>query len=83
MRVIFLGLIHVSDKIKVPPLSEYEPSVCNTVQKLCQLRENLYSCHIYIDMTDANAMLNEGCVLLVFVSCIFVFKCMLKCIFSV
>ena len=48
-------------KIKVPPLSGYELSVCNTVRELCQLRDNLYSCDICIDMTDINAMLNEVC----------------------
>ena len=25
--------------------------VCNTMRELCQLRNNLYSCDIYIDMT--------------------------------
>ena len=55
------------NKIKVPPLSKHESSVCNTVLELCQLRDNLYSCDIYIDMTmshhmaDATAMLNEVC----------------------
>ena len=34
--------------------------VCNT-RELCQLRDNLYSCDIYIDMTDINAMLNVVC----------------------
>ena len=49
------------NKIKVPPLSVYESSVCNTVRELCQLRDILYSCDICIDMTDINAMLNEVC----------------------
>ena len=48
-------------KIEVPPLSVYELSVCNTVRELCQLRDNLYSCDIYIDTTDINAMLNVVC----------------------
>ena len=47
-----LGLIHVLNQIKVPPLSVYESSVCNTVCELCQLRHNLYSCDICIDTTD-------------------------------
>ena len=41
-----LSLSHVLNKIKVPPLSVYELSVCNTVRELCQLRDNLYSCDI-------------------------------------
>ena len=49
------------NEIEVPPLSVYELSVCNTVRELCQLRDNLYSCDTYIDMTDINAMLNEVC----------------------
>ena len=49
------------NKIEVPPLSVYELSVCNTVCELCQLRDNLYSCDMYIDMTDINAMLNVVC----------------------
>ena len=49
------------NKIKVPPLSVYELSVCSTVRELCQLRDNLYACDIYIDMTDNNVMLNEVC----------------------
>ena len=49
------------NKIEVPPLSVYELSVCNTVRELCQLRDNLYSCDMYIDMTDINAMLNVVC----------------------
>ena len=53
------SLIHVLNKIKVPPLSESESSVCNTVRELCQLRDGLYSCDIYIDMTDVTATLNE------------------------
>ena len=56
-----LSLLHVLNKIEVPPLSVYESSVCNTVRELCQLRDNLYSCDIYIDMTDINAMLNVVC----------------------
>ena len=51
-----LSLLHVLNKIEVPPLSVYELSVCNTVRELCQLRDNLYSCDIYIDTTDINAM---------------------------
>ena len=47
------------NKIKVPPLSVYELSVCNTVRELCQLRDNSYSCNICIDMTDITAMLND------------------------
>ena len=42
-------------------LNVYELSVCNTVSGLCQLRDNSYSCDIYIDMTDTNAMLNVVC----------------------
>ena len=49
------------NKIEVPPLSVYELSVCNTVSELCQLRGNLYSCDISIDITDINAMLNVVC----------------------
>ena len=58
-----LRLIHdnLLIKIKVPPLSVYEIYVCNTVRELCQLRYNLYSCDIYIDITDITAMLNEVC----------------------
>ena len=56
-----LSLLHVLNKIEVPPLSEHELSVCNTVRELCQLRDNLYSCDIYIDTTDINAMLNVVC----------------------
>ena len=52
-----MNLIHVLNKIKVPLY--YELYVCNTVRKLCQLRDNMYSCDIYKDMTDINAMLNE------------------------
>ena len=48
-------------KFEVPPLSVYDLSVCNIVRELCQLRDNLYSCDIYIDMTAINAMLNEIC----------------------
>ena len=44
------------------PLSVYyEVSVCNTVSELCHLRDNLYSCDIYIDITDIAAMLNDEC----------------------
>ena len=53
--------MHVLNKIKVPPLSVYESSVCNTVRDLCQLRDNLYSCHICIDINDITAMLNDVC----------------------
>ena len=53
--------IHVLNKIKVPPLSVYELYVCNTVRELCQLRENLYSCDIYIDITKITALLNKVC----------------------
>ena len=53
-----LSLLHVLNKIKVPPLSVYELSVCNTVQELCQLRDNLYSCDININITT---MLNDVC----------------------
>ena len=56
-----LSLLHVLNKIEVPPLSVYELSVCNTVRELCQLRDNLYACDIYIDMTDSTAMLNVVC----------------------
>ena len=56
-----LSLLHVLNKIEVPPLSVYELSVCNTVRELCQFRDNLYSCDIYIDTTDINAMLNVVC----------------------
>ena len=54
-----LTFIHVLNKIEVPPLSVYELSLCNTVRELCQLRDNLYSCDICIDMTDITAMLND------------------------
>ena len=33
-----LSLLHVLNKIEVPPLSVYALSVCNTVRELCQLR---------------------------------------------
>ena len=56
-----MSLLHVLNKNKVPPLSVYESSVCNTVRELCQLRDNLYSCDICIDMTDITAMLNDVC----------------------
>ena len=56
-----LNLVHVLKKIEVPPRSVYELSVCNTVCELCQLRDSLYSCGIYIDMTDINTMLNVVC----------------------
>ena len=56
-----LSLLHVLNKIEVPPLSVHELSVCNTVRELCQLRDNLYSCDIYIDTTDINAMPNLVC----------------------
>ena len=49
-----LSILHVLNKIEVLPLSVYESSVCNTVRELCQLRDNLYLCDIYIDMTDIN-----------------------------
>ena len=42
-----INLIHVLNKIKVPPLNENELSVCNTVRELYQLRDNLYVCEIY------------------------------------
>ena len=45
-----LSLIHLLINIKVPPLSKCESSVCNTGRGLCQLKENLYSCDVYIDM---------------------------------
>ena len=48
-------LLHMLNKIKVPPLGVYEIYVCNTVRELCQLRDNLYSCDIHIDMIDINA----------------------------
>ena len=47
-----MNLLHVLNKIKVPPPSVYESSVCNTVRELYPLRDNLYSCDICIDMTD-------------------------------
>ena len=56
-----LSLLHVLNKIKIPPPSVYELSVCNTVRELCQLRDNLYSCDNDIYMTAINAMLNEVC----------------------
>ena len=56
-----MSLIHVLNKIKVPPLSVYESSVCKTVRELCQLRDNLYSCDICIGMTDITTMLNYLC----------------------
>ena len=54
-----MSLIHVLNKIKVPPLNVYESSVCNTVRELCQLRDNLYSCDIFIDMTDITPIIND------------------------
>ena len=36
-------------------------SVCNIVREVCQPRDNLYSCDIYVDMTYATAMLIEVC----------------------
>ena len=81
-----LSLLHVLNKIEVPPLSVYELSVCNTVSReLGQLRDNLYSCDIYIDTTDINAMLyvlNEPLASFVFIDCIIVWKCMLKCVLN-
>ena len=56
-----LSLIHVLNKIEVPPLRVYESSVCYTVRELCQLRDNLYLCDICMDMTDITAMLNDVC----------------------
>ena len=56
-----LSFLHVLNKFEVPPLSVYEIYVCNTVRELCQLRDNLYSCDIYKDMTDMNAMPNVVC----------------------
>ena len=56
-----MSLIHVLTKLKVPPLSVYESSVCKTVRELFQLRDNLYSCDMCIDMTDITAMLNDVC----------------------
>ena len=56
-----MSLIHVLNKIKVPPQSVYESSVCNTLRELCQLRDNLCSCDICIDMTDITAMINDVC----------------------
>ena len=44
-------------KIKVPPLSVYEFSVCNNVGELCQLRDIC----IYIYITDITAMVNNVC----------------------
>ena len=40
--ILIVSLIHVLNKINVPPLSAYELSVCNNVRELCQLRDNLY-----------------------------------------
>ena len=48
----------LNEIIKVPPLSVYKSSVCNTVRELCQLRDNLYSCDSCIDNT---AMINDVC----------------------
>ena len=56
-----LSLLHVLNKIEIPPLSVYELSVCTSVRELCRLRDNLYSCDIYIDTNDINAMLNVIC----------------------
>ena len=59
-----MSLIHVLNKIEKKyhhSLSVYESSVCNTVRELCQLRDNLYSCDICIDMTDITAMINDVC----------------------
>ena len=83
-----LNLLHVLNKIEVPPQSVYELSVCNIVRELCQLRDILYSCDIYIDTADINAMLNVVCTecplaSFVFIYCIIVWKCMLKCVLRV
>ena len=37
-----MNLLHVLNKIKVPALSVYELSECNTACELCQLRDILY-----------------------------------------
>ena len=56
MEYSIVKTIHILNYLL--PLSVYEISVCNTVRELCQLRDNLYSCDIYIeDMTDITAML--------------------------
>ena len=41
-------------------MSAYESSVCNTVRKLCQLRDNLYSCDICIDMALCYCNVKRG-----------------------
>ena len=46
-----LSLIHVLNKIKVPPLSVYELFVCNTVRELCQL-EMTYIHVIFVYIYD-------------------------------
>ena len=56
-----LSLLHVLNKIEVPPLSVYELSVYNNVRELCQVRNNLYSCDMYLYTTDINAMVNVVC----------------------
>ena len=59
-----------------------------TLCELCQLKDNLYSCDICIDMTDITAMLNYVCTecpyaSLVFIDCFIVLKLMLKCVLLV
>ena len=83
-----LSLIHVLNTIKVPTLSVYELSVCNTVRELCQLRDNLYHV-IFVYMTDITTVLNEVCtgwasrfICLNFLF-VCVLKCMLNCVFCV
>ena len=82
-----MSLLHVLNKIEVPPLSLYESSICNTVCELCQLRDNLYSREICIDMTDITAMINNVCSELpscfTFIDCFIVLKLMLKCVLLV
>ena len=57
------------------------------MRELCELRGNLYSYDNYIDMTDINAMLryalNDPHASFVFIYCIIVWKCMLKCVLRV
>ena len=54
-----LSLLHVLNKIEVPPLSVYALSACNTVRELCQLRDNLYSCIINIIIESISELIRQ------------------------
>ena len=80
MYTVFLiylerGLYLENKLLSLSPLSVYELSVCNTVCELFQLRDNLYSCDMCMDMTDIAAMpneasLNDHCTSFAFIYCI-------------